>query len=45
MRPALQMAKKFNENVFDIGPALIICVGTVYWSDWKFEQLSHAHRD
>ena len=45
VRPALQMAKKFNENVFDIGPALIICVGTVYWSDWKFEQLSHAHRD
>ena len=42
---ALQMAKKFNENVFDVGPALIICVGTVYWSDWKFEQLSHAHRD
>ena len=37
--------KKFNENIFDIGPALALLIGTVYWSDWKFEQNSHAHRD
>jgi len=38
-------AKQFMDSVFDVGPALAFLVGTVYWSDWKFAQLSHHHRD
>ena len=43
--PNLQKAKQFMDSVFDVGPALAFLVGTVYWSDWKFAQLSHHHRD
>ena len=43
--PNRQKAKQFMDSVFDVGPALAFLVGTVYWSDWKFAQLSHHHRD
>lgn len=32
-------------NIWDIGPAIVILVGTVYGADWYFEHLAHTHRD
>ncbi|KAJ8601705.1 hypothetical protein CTAYLR_003213 [Chrysophaeum taylorii] len=32
-------------SLWDIGPGIILLVGTVYGADWYFEYLAHSHRD
>ena len=40
-------AKFFDNfpNVWDIGPGIVLLVGTVYGADQYFEYLGHHHRD
>jgi len=32
-------------SLWDIGPGILLLVGTVYGADWYFEYLAHSHRD
>ena len=32
-------------SVWDVGPAFVFLVGTIYGADWYFEYLAHQHRD
>ena len=32
-------------SLWDIGPGIVVLVGTVAWADWYFEVLGRHHRD
>mmetsp|Transcript_11801 Transcript_11801/g.16011 ORF Transcript_11801/g.16011 Transcript_11801/m.16011 type:complete len:101 (-) Transcript_11801:3131-3433(-) len=32
-------------SLWDMGPAIVLLIGTVYGSEWYFEYLGHHHRD